>query len=328
MIFCGQAWVSGNKECQNFYSDPKFPQNSAHSRMERGRLLVKWNAYWRLMRFDRPIGMLLLLWPTWWALLVAGQGRPSLENIVIFTLGVVVMRAAGCVMNDIADRNFDPHVQRTLNRPLANGELTVKQALCCFFLLLFIALLLVLQTNRLTVLLAFVGLALAASYPFFKRYTHWPQVVLGFAFGWGIPMAFAAETGTLPKLAWALFAINMCWVLVYDTLYAMVDREDDLKIGVKSTAILFGRYDWSIIAGFMLAMLVGLGVLGWKAAWTWPFFLSIAIAAILFGHQLRVTRSRQPAACFRAFLHNNWVGCAIFLGLCGHFLFHLSVGVG
>jgi 4-hydroxybenzoate polyprenyltransferase len=272
------------------------------------------------MRFDRPIGILLLLWPTWWALLVAGQGRPSLGNIVIFTLGVVIMRAAGCVMNDIADRNFDPHVQRTLNRPLASGELTVKQALACFFLLLFIALMLVLQTNRLTVLLAFAGVALAASYPFFKRYTHWPQVVLGFAFGWGIPMAFAAETGALPGLAWALFAINMCWVLVYDTLYAMVDREDDLKIGVKSTAILFGRHDWAIIAGFMVAVLVGLAVLGWKAAWTWPFFLSVALAAGLFGHQLRITRSREPAACFRAFLHNNWVGCAVFLGLLGHFL--------
>lgn len=283
-------------------------------------MAANWNAYWRLMRFDRPIGMLLLLWPTWWALLIAGQGQPTLKNIVIFTLGVVVMRAAGCVMNDIADRNFDPHVQRTRNRPLASGELSVKQALGCFFLLLLLALLLVLQTNSLTVLLAFAGVALAASYPFFKRYTHWPQVVLGFAFGWGIPMAFAAETGAVPPLAWALFAINMSWVLVYDTLYAMVDREDDLKIGVKSTAILFGRHDWNIIAGLMLTMLAGLLLLGWYSEWTWPYFLSIAVAALLFVHQLRITRDRQPAACFKAFLQNNWVGCAVFLGLLGQFL--------
>jgi 4-hydroxybenzoate polyprenyltransferase len=278
------------------------------------------NAYWRLMRFDRPIGILLLLWPTWWALLIAGQGQPTLKNIVIFTLGVVVMRAAGCVMNDIADRNFDPHVQRTRSRPLASGELTVKQALVCFFLLLLLAFLLVLQTNLLAIQLAFVGLAIAASYPFFKRYTHWPQVGLGFAFGWGIPMAFAAETDTIPLLAWALFAINMSWVLIYDTLYAMVDREDDLKIGVKSTAILFGKQDWAIIAGLMAAMLTGLLLLGWQAAWSWPFFLSVVVAATLFVRQLQITRSRQPSACFKAFLQNNWVGCVIFLGLLGHFL--------
>ncbi|HKX57198.1 MAG TPA: 4-hydroxybenzoate octaprenyltransferase [Xanthomonadales bacterium] len=282
--------------------------------------LGAWNAYWRLMRFDRPIGMLLLLWPTWWALLIAGQGLPSFKNIVIFTLGVVLMRAAGCVMNDIADRNFDPHVARTRNRPLASGELSVRQALGCFVLLLMLAFLLVLQTNRLTILLSFVGLALAATYPFFKRYTHLPQVVLGFAFSWGIPMAFAAETGSLPGLAWALLLVNLNWVLVYDTLYAMVDREDDLKIGVKSTAILFGRHDLQVISGLMLLLLVLLTALGLVSAWSWPYFVAVALVAALFGWQRRLIRLREPAACFRAFLHNNWVGLAIFLGLAGHYL--------
>lgn len=282
--------------------------------------LGAWNAYWRLMRFDRPIGMLLLLWPTWWALLIAGEGTPSLENILIFTLGVVLMRAAGCVMNDIADRDFDPHVGRTRNRPLASGELTVRQALGCFFLLLLLAFLVVLQTNRLTILLSFVGLGLAATYPFFKRYTHLPQVVLGFAFGWGIPMAFAAETGSLPWLAWALLAINLNWVLVYDTLYAMVDREDDLTIGVKSTAILFGQHDLLIISVLMLLMLAALTALGLVAGWSWPWFLAVALVATLLGWQRNMIRQREPAACFRAFLHNNWVGCCIFLGLAGHYL--------
>lgn len=282
--------------------------------------LGAWNAYWRLMRFDRPIGTLLLLWPTWWALLIAGQGSPSLKNIVIFTLGVVLMRAAGCVMNDIADRDFDPHVARTRNRPLANGELSLRQALGCFGLLLLLAFLLVLQTNRMTILLSFVGLALAATYPFFKRYTHLPQVVLGFAFSWGIPMAFAAETGSLPLLAWALLLINLNWVLVYDTLYAMVDRDDDMKIGVKSTAILFGRHDLQVISGLMVSLLVLLTALGLLLAWSWPYFVAVALVAVLFGWQRRMIRQREPAACFRAFLHNNWVGCAIFLGLVGHYL--------
>ncbi len=278
-----------------------------------------WNSYWRLMRFDRPIGILLLLWPTWWALLVAGQGRPTLENFLVFTLGVVLMRAAGCVMNDIADRNFDPHVERTRSRPLASGELTVRQALVCFLLLLVLAFLLVLQTNRLTVLLSFGGLALAATYPFFKRYTHLPQVALGFAFSWGIPMAFAAETGAVPLMAWALLAINLVWVLVYDTLYAMVDREDDLKIGVKSTAILFGRHDLAIISTLMVLMVAALVVLGWFYAWAWPYFAALAAVALLFAWQRYLVCERDPAACFRAFLHNNWVGCSIFLGLLGHY---------
>ena len=279
-----------------------------------------WNSWWRLMRFDRPIGILVLLWPTWWALLLAGQGFPSLSNAVIFTLGVVIMRAAGCVMNDIADRNFDPHVERTRTRPLARGEIPVKQALAGFLLLLALAFLLVLQTNQLTVMLAFAGAALAASYPFFKRYTHWPQVVLGLAFGWGIPMAFAAGTGSVPGIAWALFGINLVWVVIYDTLYAMADRDDDLKIGVKSTAILFGTNDLRVITGLMGVMVVGLLVLGSQQGWNWPFYVAVVAVTVLFSMQRWNIRLREPLTCFNAFRQNNWVGFSIFLGLLGHFL--------
>lgn len=282
--------------------------------------MTDWNAYWRLMRFDRPIGILLLLWPTWWALLVAGQGSPSLRNIVIFTLGVVVMRAAGCVMNDIADRNFDPHVERTRNRPIAQGELSLKQALACFGLLLLFAFVLVLQTNQLTVMIAFGAAAVATSYPFFKRYTHMPQIVLGVAFGCGIPMAFAAETGAVPEMAWWLFAINMVWVMIYDTLYAMVDREDDLKIGVKSTAIWFGDNDVLIIRLLMMGMIFALVTLSIHANWSWPFICSVLAVTVLFGIQSWNIRGRDPAACFKAFLQNNWVGFSIFIGLATHFL--------
>ena len=199
-------------------------------------MTVNWNAYWRLMRFDKPIGILLLLWPTWWALLLAGAGHPSLKNSLIFTAGVVLMRAAGCVMNDIADRDFDPHVERTRLRPLAAGELGLSQAIGAFVVLIILAFALVLLTNALTIKLAFVGAALVLTYPFFKRFTHLPQVVLGIAFGWGIPMAFAAELMEIPWAAWWLLGINTVWAVIYDTLYAMVDREDDIALGVKSTA--------------------------------------------------------------------------------------------
>ncbi len=280
---------------------------------------INWNAYWRLMRFDRPIGILLLLWPTWWALLFAGNGRPSLKNIFIFTAGVIVMRAAGCVMNDIADRNYDPHVERTRSRPLACGELDLGQALATFALLLITALALVLMTNRLTIMLAFAGALLAAGYPFFKRFTHLPQVVLGIAFGWGIPMAFAAQTGAVPAIAWVLLTVNIIWAIIYDTLYAMVDREDDLVIGVKSTAILFGRYDLAVLTILMAAMITMLLRLGWQHSLSWPWFAGVAIASALFMWQLWIVRQRERGPCFKAFLCNNWVGLVIFLGLAGHF---------
>ena len=281
---------------------------------------INWNAYWRLMRFDRPIGILLLLWPTWWALLFAGNGRPSLINIFIFTAGVIVMRAAGCVMNDIADRNFDPHVERTRSRPLACGELNLRQALATFALLLITALVLVLMTNRLTIMLAFAGALLAASYPFFKRFTHLPQVVLGIAFGWGIPMAFAAETRAVPPIAWVLLTVNIIWAIIYDTLYAMVDREDDLIIGVKSSAILFGRYDLLVLKILMVTMIMMLLLLGWHHHLTWPWFAGVAVASALFVRQQWMVRRRERAPCFKAFLGNNWVGLVIFLGLAGHFV--------
>lgn len=279
-----------------------------------------WNAYWRLMRFDKPIGILLLLWPTWWALLLAGSGHPSLKNSLIFTAGVVLMRAAGCVMNDIADRDFDPHVKRTRLRPLAAGELDLSQAIGTFVVLMFLAFALVLLTNALTIKLAFVGAALALTYPFFKRFTHLPQVVLGIAFGWGIPMAFAAEMMEIPWAAWWLLGINTVWAVIYDTLYAMVDREDDIAVGVKSTAILFGRFDILIIGILMGLMIILLGSLGLFLGLSWPWYLGVFFALILFTRQLLGIRKRDRDACFRAFLNNNWVGLVIVLGLLGKYL--------
>jgi len=282
-------------------------------------MTIPWNAYWRLMRFDKPIGILLLLWPTWWALLIAGQGRPTIKNALIFTAGVVLMRAAGCVMNDIADRDFDPHVERTRNRPLASGELNLTQALGLFLTLMSVAFLLVLMTNALTVKLAVAGAVLASSYPFFKRFTHIPQVVLGIAFAWGIPMAFAAETNSVPAVAWWLLVINTLWSVIYDTLYAMVDREDDLAVGIKSTAILFGRYDILITGILMLVMIVLLVALGLVMQFQWSWYAGVVISATLFARQLFSVRTRDTECCFKAFLNNNWVGIVIFMGLLLHY---------
>lgn len=276
---------------------------------------VKWNALWRLMRFDRPIGILLLLWPTLWALWIAGEGSPTAKNILIFCTGVVLMRAAGCIMNDVADRDFDPHVERTRSRPLASGELSVRDALLAFFTLMLLAFGLVLMTNLLTIKLAFAGAVLASTYPFFKRWTHLPQVVLGIAFGWGIPMAFAAETGQVASAAWLILLINVIWSVIYDTLYAMVDRDDDISIGLKSTAILFGRYDLlilRILKILMIALLVWLGV---QLQFSWTWFAGVAVAAVLFAYQQYQVRHRDRDACFKAFLNNNWVGVAIWVGL-------------
>ncbi len=283
-------------------------------------MTANWNAYWRLMRFDKPIGILLLLWPTWWALLLAGAGHPSLKNGLIFTAGVVLMRAAGCVMNDIADRDFDPHVERTRLRPLASGELGLSQAIGAFVVLMILAFALVLLTNALTIKLAFVGAGLALTYPFFKRFTHLPQIVLSLAFGWGIPMAFAAETMAVPWAAWWLLAINTLWSVIYDTLYAMVDREDDLAVGVKSTAILFGRLDILIVGILMALMIILLGGLGFFLGLSWPWYLAVFMALVLFAQQLFSVRKRDRDACFKAFLNNNRVGLVIVLGLVGHFL--------
>ena len=276
---------------------------------------VKWSALWRLMRFDRPIGILLLLWPTLWALWIAGEGSPSAKNILIFCTGVVLMRAAGCIMNDVADRDFDPHVERTRSRPLASGELSVREALLAFFTLMLLAFGLVLMTNLLTIKLAFAGAVLASTYPFFKRWTHFPQVVLGVAFGWGIPMAFAAETGQVSQAAWLILLINVIWSVIYDTLYAMVDRDDDISIGLKSTAILFGRFDLLILRVLKIVMIALLILLGLQLQLGWPWFAGVAVAAGLFARQQYRVRTRARDACFEAFLNNNWVGVAVFAGL-------------
>lgn len=271
----------------------------------------------RLMRFDRPIGIALLLWPTWWALFLAGGGAPSLKNLVIFTAGVIVMRAAGCVINDYADRDLDPHVERTRTRPLAAGEIAPRQALALFFGLLAVAFGLVLLTDPLTVLLSFVGALLAGTYPFFKRFTHLPQIVLGAAFGWAIPMAFAAELGRVPEAAWWLYGINLVWVLVYDTEYAMADRADDLEIGVKSTAILFGRFDVPILAALMGLIVAGLWLFGLRFLPHPAWYAAVAIVFGLLQVQLWRIRDRDPQACFRAFLSNHWVGFTIWMGIVG-----------
>ena len=268
----------------------------------------------RLMRFDRPIGIALLMWPTWWGLWFAAGGVPSLKNLFIFTAGVVVMRAAGCVINDFADRKLDPQVERTRDRPIAAGEISPKQALMLFFGLLAIALVLVLLTNPLTVLMAFFGALLAATYPFFKRFTHFPQLVLGAAFSWAIPMAFAAETGEVPALAWLLFAANFTWTVIYDTQYAMADRADDLEAGVKSTAIAFGKADVPILGALMGIVTAILLVIGMHYLPHPAWFTAVAMAFMLFQIQLWRIRERDPAVCFRTFLSNHWVGMVIWLG--------------
>ncbi|ARB47613.1 4-hydroxybenzoate octaprenyltransferase [Alloalcanivorax xenomutans] len=269
----------------------------------------------QLMRLDRPIGSMLLMWPTLWALWIAADGTPSLKNIVIFVLGVFVMRAAGCVINDFADRNFDGSVERTRGRPLATGALSAKQALGLFVGLLFIALILVLFLNRFTFWLAFGGLGLAILYPFTKRFTNLPQVVLGAAFSWAIPMAFGAETASVPPIAWLLFIINLLWTVAYDTEYAMCDREDDLKIGIKSTAILFGDLDKVIIGILQGLVLAGLVLVGLRLGFGLPWYLGLLGALVLFVHQQWRIRYRERWPCFHAFLNNHWVGACVFVGL-------------
>jgi len=271
--------------------------------------------YVLLTRLNRPIGILLLLWPTLWALWIAAQGLPAIPVLVIFVAGVVLMRSAGCVINDFADRDLDPHVARTRDRPLAAGRVSVREALVLFGVLCLLAFLLVLQLNRLTILLSFCAVALAMLYPFTKRVTQLPQVILGAAFGWAIPMAFAAQTGTVPLLAWILFAATLLWAVAYDTMYAMVDREDDLRVGVKSTAILFGRYDRLIIGIVQLSVLGLLYLAGFRAGLGLFFYAGLAVALGLAIYQQLLIRDRDPARCFRAFLNNHWFGLAIFLGI-------------
>lgn len=271
--------------------------------------------YTRLMRLDKPIGIYLLLWPTLWALWIAGDGKPDLLVLGVFVLGVVLMRSAGCVINDYADRNIDPHVARTCKRPIASGEVTPREALILFGVLCALAFALVLLMNPLTIYLSFVAVALAALYPFMKRYTNLPQVVLGAAFGWAVPMAFAAQTGEVPRVAWLLFVATVLWTTAYDTMYGMVDREDDLKIGVKSTAILFGESDRVVIAVLQLLALGALALAGQAASLDGYYYFGLALAAGLVLYQQYLIREREPAACFRAFLNNHWFGAAVFSGI-------------
>lgn len=271
--------------------------------------------YILLTRLHRPIGLYLLLWPTLWALWLAGNGQPPHGIVLVFVLGVALMRSAGCVMNDIADRNFDPHVARTRDRPLAAGRVSLGEAVALAAGLCLLAFGLVLTQNALTVQLSFVGLILAVSYPFMKRFHHFPQLYLGLAFGWGIPMAFAAVTGTLPIMAWLLFLGNILWSVIYDTQYAMVDREDDLKIGVKSTAIRFGSRDKRIIGYLQLALLALLALVGVLAGRGWIYYLGLLVAAWFALYQQYLIRNREPAECFKAFLNNNSFGLTIFCAL-------------
>lgn len=277
--------------------------------------IARLRPYVLLMRLDRPIGILLLLWPTLWGLWLAADGRPDQWVFIVFFAGVVLMRSAGCVINDYADRDIDPHVARTQNRPIASGQVSAKSALLLFAGLCLVALLLVLTLNWLTIGLSVIAAFLAASYPFMKRFTHLPQAYLGAAFGWAVPMAFAAQTGSVPAVAWLLFVITLIWAIIYDTPYAMVDREDDLTIGVKSTAILFGQHDRLIIGALQIMMLAALLALGLWQGLAWPFWISLTITAGLFLYQQWLMRKREPEGCFTAFLNNNWVGLTLFFGI-------------
>jgi len=271
--------------------------------------------YARLVRADKPIGTLLLLWPTLWGLWIAAKGMPPLGTLLIFVAGVWLTRSAGCVINDYADRWLDGQVERTKLRPLVTGQVSTREALIIFAVLMLVALFLVLLTNRLTILLSFAGIALAASYPFLKRYTWFPQVYLGIAFGWSIPMGFAAVSGEVPPLAWLLFVANVLWSTAYDTWYAMVDREDDIRMGSRSTAILFGDIDLIAIGVLQVGFLASLALVGSRAELGLFWYAGLGVAGLLIAWQFWTARDRSREHCFRAFLHNNWVGMVVFVGL-------------
>lgn len=282
--------------------------------------LASCKQYCHLMRLDKPIGILLLLWPTLWALWLATQGTPQLKTIFIFSLGTIFMRSAGCVINDYADRDFDRHVERTKNRPLAQNMVLLKTARLIFLLLLSFAFFLVCLTNAFTISLAFIGAILASIYPFTKRFCDFPQLFLGLAFAWGIPMAFAATINAIPSYAWLLYLIGFIWPIAYDTMYAMVDKKDDIKIGIRSTAILFGKYDKLIIMLLQSTMLILLMILGYWLNLGVIFYISLIIVTLLFCYQQFLIKDRDSQLCFKAFLNNQWVGLVIFLGIALHYL--------
>jgi 4-hydroxybenzoate polyprenyltransferase len=288
------------------------------------RILSGLLEYARLMRLDRPIGIWLLLWPTLWALWISGRGKPKQHIFIIFVLGTVLMRSAGCAINDYADRSFDPHVARTKNRPLAAGRISTLEALMLFAVLAMTALLLALQLNKPTLLLAAVGGFLAVSYPFIKRFMSVPQMYLGLTFGWGIPMAFEAQIETVPRVAYLLLLANVLWVTVYDTMYAMADRADDLKIGVRSTAILFGDSDRHIIAALQAMTLLTLYLVGRMLNMGYWYAMGLWAGAAFFAYQLWLIRTRDRDACLRAFLNNNYFGMAVFIGMALEYQFALK----
>jgi 4-hydroxybenzoate polyprenyltransferase len=290
------------------------PQNSLFDSLP-PRWRERLPLYWRLIRGDRPVGWLLLLWPTWWALWLAAEGWPPLGTLLIFSLGVWLTRSAGCVINDYADRWLDPQVERTRARPLATGDVSPREALAVFVVMMLVAFALVLLTNQLTVYLSVAGAFLAATYPYLKRHTYLPQVYLGLAFGWGIPMAFAAIQNTVPPLAWLLFLGNLLWTTGYDTWYAMVDRDDDRRVGAKSTAILFGELDLLALGVLYGGFLLTLCLLGRRADLGFMYFVGLAVAAGFVVYQFVLARDRSREHCFAAFRNNHWVGLCVFLGL-------------
>ena len=276
--------------------------------------------YIDLTRFNRPIGSYLLLWPTLWALWIASEGMPDLKILTIFVLGVFLTRSAGCVINDFADRKIDAHVKRTSQRPLATGRISSKEALTLFAVLMLVAFVLVLFTNTMTIMMSFGGLFLASLYPFMKRHTHLPQVVLGAAFGWAIPMAFTAVNESVPVIAWLIYIAKILWTVAYDTMYAMVDRDDDLKIGVKSTAILFGDLDKIIIGILQLITLLILLLVGIHLHLCSPYFIGLLVATALFCYQQILIKNRDRDLCFKAFLNNHYAGLAVFAGIFAHYM--------
>jgi 4-hydroxybenzoate polyprenyltransferase len=287
----------------------------------RQSVITQLRNYGKLMRVDKPIGLWLLLWPTLWALWLAGEGHPDQGLFVVFVTGVFVMRSAGCVLNDYVDRKIDPYVERTRTRPIASGAVAPTEALVLFVALALIAIGLATLLNRPARMLAIVAASLTVAYPFIKRFVSIPQFVLGAAFGWAVPMAFAAQTGETPQLAWLVFGTALIWAVIYDTFYAMVDREDDRKLGVKSTALLFGDVDLFVIAGLQLLMLLALILVGLRAELGFWYFLSVAGAAGLMAYHQWLARDRQPAGCFAAFLHNHLIGLSVFIGIVLHYAF-------
>ena len=284
-------------------------------------ILRQLGVYVRLMRLDRPVGIWLLGWPMLWALWIAGEGRPNETVLIVFVLGAIVTRSAGCVINDLADRRFDGQVRRTRNRPLATGELGAVEALALFVTLGFIGIGLAATLNPLAQMLAAAGAALMIVYPFMKRFISVPQLVLGVAFAWAIPMAFAAETNRIPEIAWLVFGITVVWAVIYDTMYAMCDREDDLVAGIRSTAILFGDTDRFVIGALQATMLFGLLLLGRRLGLGAWFFASLPAVALFMLYQQRLIREREPERCLQAFLNNQWIGLVVFVGLALHYLY-------